>query len=364
MPVLNVKEHFTVFLRKYNSLNYLVKKSLINNKVKEEYEYVTLSGIICTLDTTRSLIKKVIYDQLKLNIEEEEIKYIRTNYHQSPEEFNLIHVYELKINGTPIGWESISEEKLNYLISNNYVSYFLEQVKCPLQKETEKIILEGCVGGGKTYLITKLKEYYEYNKKSVYVIPEQAMSSIVHPYLETYYYYLKLWNRSFKILFRQKLRQSAINLQRKIYEEYQKVYLNYMKLEVKPDILLMDRSTQSTLIFMDLMIEENIITTNDKEEITKNYHNTVSFMMSNCKVIFWKPSLKKIIERINIRNRKMEKNLNDYIFKLNYMYLENLPYYYESYKRITLNAENDFDNIPLNIIKEIENYDLYEKKRW
>lgn len=96
--------------------------------------------------------------------------------------------------------------------------------------------------------------------KIVYIIPERASSTTIEPILKEYYYYLNLWIRCFKCLYSQKLREVAIKLQSKIFEEYQKEYINFLQLEEKPDILLMDRSHISTIIFMDLMVEEGIIT--------------------------------------------------------------------------------------------------------
>lgn len=56
-------------------------------------------------------------------------------------------------------------------------------------------------------------------------------------------------------------------------------------------------------------------------------------MTNDCHVIYWKPCIEKILERKKIRNRTMEKGLYDYIIRLNNMYSEKMPYYYNSFKR-------------------------------
>ena len=88
---------------------------------------------------------------------------------------------------------------------------------------------------------------------------------------------------------------------------------------------------------------------NEDVSVNKKVKIVVEFMTNNSKVIFWNPSIEKNLKRKQNRGRLMEKGLENYIINLGNKYLEKIPYYYNSYKRI---SNLDFIDLPETVIKE------------
>ncbi len=72
---------------------------------------------------------------------------------------------------------------------------------------------------------------------------------------------------------KEQMRERAIEFEKWIRNTWMKQIYIYMTKEVRPDILLMDRSLYSTIIFMKTMIKEGFFTEEDLKEISKNYEN-------------------------------------------------------------------------------------------
>ena len=98
---------------------------------------------------------------------------------------------------------------------------------------------------------------------------------------------------------------------------YQDQYIEYMDQSEKPDYLILERSALSTIPFMNVQMELELLKQKSYEENKKLIENT-KFMTNDCNTIHWKPIFQKTCERFKSREKKLSKLMKDYIKRLEF----------------------------------------------
>jgi thymidylate kinase len=158
-----------------------------------------------------------------------------------------------------------------------------------------------------------------------------------------------------KEITKEQMREEAIEHEKWIRNTWMKQIYIYMNNEQRPDILIMDRSLYSTIIFMKTMIKEDLMTEEDLKEISKNYENW-NFLFREALIIWWNTPIEESIKRLEKRGRTGENNL-EYFENLAKTYKEEILKVYPNIKiitRETLLKKDQIDEILFKLINEEE----------
>lgn len=349
-----IKEYVSIILYK-KPLEVWINKRI--NPHKEFYQHWQCPGghVETTDISARHAAQREMMEETGLQIKLQDLDYIRTNHYSRRNEWRIVHCYFLQTNEKPMLREpkEMTTWKLKNIneIWNEPMIDSLKDAFKGRQKQTQKIMIEGNCGAGKSTLVQILKEYYENKGKTVELMDEAFITQDPQERIVNYGNHLKKYQEN--EITQEQMIKEAVKLENWIRNEWMKQIYQFTIKENKPDILLVDRNLFSTIIFMKLMNEEGIYPKEDLQITCKNYKYW-EFWKREAKIIWWKTPTEESLKRLISRGRAGEQNL-EYYKNLDRVYEENMLNIYPNVEVITretlLSKDKLKEVIPL-MIKE------------